>query len=437
MKDKNTPAKDPLPDAALPSMFEQLRYLLEKKLWAQVIAGLLLGLVVGALLNVFSAHFSEPFLKHIGIWLAFPGKQFMKLVQMVMVALIVTSIISGVGGSTGSQLRSVGIKSLVYFVFTTIVAVTLGLTVSYFIPLSGEGKPVLGMPEVAAPALAGKPGNLPDLILSLIPENPIQAMLNGEMLNIVVFSIIVGIAITQLKKEASTPLMSLIQAVQDICMNIVKWVMLLVPYAVFGIMAGIITATGFKALAGLLFYFLAVLTGLALILVFYLLVVKFLGRQNPIAFLRNIADSMLLAFSTTSSAAVMPLSMKIATEKLHVRPEISNFVIPLGTTINMDGTALFRTVSFLFVAQMYGITLSFPNLILSLLTIIMASIGTPAVPGAGIIVLASVFKSAGIPAEAIMTIIGFERILGMFRSAINVTGDLTACTVFDRLTKSR
>jgi Na+/H+-dicarboxylate symporter len=160
--------------------------------------------------------------------------------------------------------------------------------------------------------------------------------------------------------------------------------------------------------------------------------VSILGRSNPFKFLRKITDVQLLAFSTTSSAAVMPLSLKTAEEELKVDASISNFIIPIGTTVNMDGTALYQTITTLFIAQAYGLEMGLLNIIVVIITIVAASIGTPAIPGGGVVILASVLSSVGIPAEGIIIVIGVERLLGMFRSAVNVTGDLTACMVFNR-----
>lgn len=175
-----------------------------------------------------------------------------------------------------------------------------------------------------------------------------------------------------------------------------------------------------------------VLIGLLILMIFYMLVVLFVVKQNPIKFLQAIKEPQLLAFSTASSAAVMPVTMKTATEKLKVSSNISDFVIPIGATINMDGTALFQCVTTLFMAQAYGIELTVVNLVLITATVVAASIGTPAIPGGGVIILASVLQSAGIPIDGLIVIIGIDRILGMFRTVVNVTGDLTACLVFGR-----
>ncbi|MDZ7846521.1 MAG: dicarboxylate/amino acid:cation symporter [Owenweeksia sp.] len=274
--------------------------------------------------------------------------------------------------------------------------------------------------------------DVPEMITDLLPENPLASMVSGEMLSIVIFTIIIGVAILSLPDKLLRPVKLLLSAIQEICMVVVKWAMKLVPLAVFGLMAQLTSSVGLSSLTGLGYYVLVVLAGLALLVGIYLLLVSLLGKSNPIHFLRKIRDVQLLAFSTTSSAAVMPLSLQTAEEELKLDKSISNFIIPIGATINMDGTALYQTVTTIFIAQAYGLELSLLNLMVVIVTIVAASIGTPAIPGGGVVILASVLSSAGIPTEGIIIIIGVERLLGMFRTAVNVTGDLTACMVFNR-----
>ena len=259
-----------------------------------------------------------------------------------------------------------------------------------------------------------------------------ESILTGEMLGVVIFTIIIGVAITQLKEGTARPIIRFSEAIQKICMIVVSWAMLLVPYAVFGLIAALLSRTGVDIFIGLGYYMAVVIVGLIILMVFYLVLLFIITKKNPFKFLRAIREPQLLAFSTASSAAVMPLSMKTADEKLKVSSNISDFVIPVGATINMDGTALFQCVTTLFMAQSYGIELTIMNLLLITFTVVAASIGTPAIPGGGVIILASVLQSAGIPVDGLIIIIGIDRILGMFRTAVNVTGDLTACLIFNK-----
>ena len=425
----------------LNTLSHYLQKLVSSKLWVKVLVALALGVIAGIMLSPNFGWVSKELSTVIGNWLSLPGKLFLKLVQMIMIPLIFTSIISGIVGTSGEQLKKMGVRILLYFIFTTAVAISLGvLLVSFFKPgASIYRKGVFKLSDSQINLIDNDGGSsffdIPNAISNLLPENPLASMVSGEMLSIVIFSIIIGIAITQLTKKQEDPITSLLFAIQEICMTIVSWAMLLVPYAVFGLIAQLISGIGLESLAGIGFYVGVVVLGLAILLIFYMLLLAIFGRTNPFTFMKNIVDVQLLAFSTTSSAAVMPLSIKTANEKLGVSPQISNFIIPIGATINMDGTALFQCISTIFIAQAYGIEISLVNIGLIMVTIVAASIGTPSIPGGGVVVLASVLQSANIPTEGIVIIIGVERVLGMFRTAINVTGDLTACVLFDRWLK--
>ena len=414
-----------------------LERLIEGRLWLKVIIGLVLGAGLGIFLNPDAGLISEDASATVANWLDLPGNIFMKLIHMIMIPLIFTSIISGIVSNVSENLKTFGLGLAGYFLMTTAVAISLGVAVAYiFKPgqfIAAQG----GFDSSSASSDSTLPepqmfNNIPESISNLIPSNPLESILTGEMLSVVIFTLIIGVAITQLSQTTASPMIRFVEAIQKICMVIVGWAMRLVPYAVFGLMAALLSRTGIEVLLGLGYYILVVLIGLAMLLLFYLIIVAFVGRTNPFRFLRNIKEPQLLAFSTASSAAVMPLSMKTADEKLGVSSHISDFVIPIGATVNMDGTALFQCVTVLFMAQGYGIDLSVMNVLLITVTVVAASIGTPAVPGGGVIILASVLQSSGIPTEGLLIIIGIDRVLGMFRTAVNVTGDLTAAVVFNR-----
>ncbi len=414
-----------------------LRKLIEKKLWLQVIVAIFLGALAGALLNPAAGIFSADLSQSIGNWLSLPGRLFLKLVQMIMIPLIFASIISGIVSNSSDQLKKMGLRLLFYFVLTTAVSIVIGIVLTLILKPGRYiyEKGAFTLPETSSAGTVNNGAvfqNIPESISNLIPENPLASMVTGEMLSIVVFTVIVGIAITQLSDKTVQPIVRFIAATQEISMTVVSWAMLLVPYAVFGLIAELTSSVGIDGLAGIGYYTLVVLLGLFLLLLFYLLLLAILGKTNPFTFMGKIRGVQLLAFSTTSSAAVMPLSMKTADEKLGVSSKISDFIIPIGATINMDGTAIFQCISALFIAQAYGIEMTVINLLLITVTIVAASIGTPAIPGGGVVILASVLQSAGIPTEGLVIIIGVDRILGMFRTAVNVTGDLTACVIFNR-----
>lgn len=435
----NIPFDAPL--QSIKSLHHYLQSLIEKRLWLKVIIAMVLGIVVGFALSSQAGLLPESFTLPLISWLGLPGMLFLKLVQMIMIPLIFASIIQGITANESlEQLKKMGLNVTLYFIASTAIAVTIGTSIAYLISPGKyfDAGALGGADTVPETATAGGVQTLPTFkdvpayISNLLPDNPLASMVSGEMLNIVLFAIIVGIALISMSRATAQPLLAILNATLEVCMTIVKWAMRIVPYAVFGLMAQLCASIGLSSILGIGAYILSVIIGLVLLLIVYLLIVGVLAGKSPVWFLKSIKNAQLLAFSTTSSAAVMPLSMKIAEEKLKVRPAISNFIIPIGATINMDGTALYQCVSAVFIAQVYGIELSLLNLLFMMITVITASIGTPSIPGGGIIILGSVLQSVGIPAEGIVLIIGVERILGMFRATLNVTGDLTACILFDK-----
>ncbi|MGK0388380.1 MAG: Na+/H+-dicarboxylate symporter [Maribacter sp.] len=292
--------------------------LIKGRLWLKVIIGLFLGVGVGILLNPSTRLISEEISLPLADWLDLPGQIFMRLVQMIVIPLIFTSILTGIVSSTSENLKTFGLRLLLYFVFTTAVAILIGLAVTlvlkpgqYIFALGGF--PNSDKSQIISNGQTNLLDNIPNAISNLIPNNPLESILTGEMLGVVIFTIIIGVTITQLSHETARPIIRFSEAVQKICMIVVSWAMMLV-----------------------------------------FLVTK----KSPLKFLQAVREPQLLAFSTASSAAVMPLSMKTADEKLGVSSNISDFVIPVGATINMDGTALFQSVTTLFMAQAYGIELS-------------------------------------------------------------------------------
>jgi Na+/H+-dicarboxylate symporter len=420
----------------LKSLNTYLQKLVENKLWLKVFIALFLGVGVGILMSPEFKWVPLNVSQVVGNWLALPGKLFLKLVQMIMIPLIFASIIRGIASNNTAQVKKMGLGVVIYFILTTIISIIIGTIISIlFKPgrlLHDAAKLEPGTPNNVDDNTLPSIGEIPNVISELLPDNPLASMVTGEMLSIVIFTIIIGFAITALSEKMLRPVMTILSAIQEICMTIVKWAMRLVPLAVFGLMAQLSSSIGLNSVTGIGLYVLIVLLGLVILLLVYLLIVMTLGKTNPFHFLKKIRDVQLLAFSTTSSAAVMPLSLKTAEDHLKIDSSVSNFIIPIGSTVNMDGTAVYQCVTTLFIAQTYGLEMSLLNIILVMITVVAASIGTPAIPGGGVIILASVLQSAGIPTEGIILIIGVERILGMFRTALNVTGDLAACIVFNK-----
>src|SRR5690606_35799270 len=354
------------------------------------------------------------------------------LVQMIMIPLIVASIIQGVAGvGDRALLRHLGPRVGLYFLASTVVAIGIGVAAALIVR-PGHGVS-LAAPTAAPRSMA--PGedaklDLPGLLSDLIPTNPLASMLSGEMLSIVIFAVIVALALASIERPKAEPILSLLFSVQEICMTVTKWAMRIAPYAVFGLMARVVAAAGLEAITGLVSYVLTVLLALFVMFLLYLVLLVSFSAVSVGRFLRASRDVLLLAFSVASSAAVMPLSMRTAEERLDVPPEVARFIVPVGTILNMSGTAAYQAIATIFLAQVYGIELSPVGLSLVVVTTVAASIGTPSAPGAGILILATVLASVGIPVEGIALIIGVDHLLGMCRTTINVAADLVACVLF-------
>jgi len=289
-------------------------------------------------------------------------------------------------------------------------------------------------PADAANAAAAPPSlhDLPKRILGVLPTNPLGAMVQADMLQIVIFGLVVGVALVMMPPAQAKPLLDLTGTLQEVCMTVVRWAMHLAPFAVFGLLAQLTANTGLAALGGVAGYVGTVLLGLLLMLTVYMTIVLAVLGRNPFAFLSALRELLLLAFSTSSSAAVMPLSIKTAEEKLGVRPSIAQFVIPLGATINMNGTALYQGVAAIFLAQVYGVDISLGGLLLLILTAVGASIGAPGTPGIGIVIMAMLLTTIGVPPAGVALIMGVDRLLDMSRTAINVSGDVVAASLMDK-----
>lgn len=429
---------------------ESLGLLIKTRLWLQILIGMITGVALGVLISargmaLVDRHVAEL----IAGWLALPGYIFLALIQMIMVALIFSSIILGVAScGTGEQLRRLGIRIIPYFLCTTTVAVMLGIVLAesvkpgaYISQLMVDNTSLDSLSQAAnakefvtqSDASAARHLNFPKTLANLIPSNPLRAALDGSMLQIVVFSIFFGIALLMIQSARAKPLLDIAMSLQEVAMKIVSWAMLIAPLAVFGLLTEITTKMGFDAILGMGGYVATVITGLLCLLLFYLGLVYVVARISPLSFLHNIRELQLLAFSTSSSAAVMPLSIETATKRFAISESTANFVIPIGATINMDGTAIYQVIAAVFLAQVYGIDLTLPALLLLSVTTIGASIGAPSTPGVGIVVLATILGGIGVPVSGIALLIGVDRILDMSRTVVNVTGDITACLVLDKL----
>ncbi|MDD9939786.1 MAG: dicarboxylate/amino acid:cation symporter [Myxococcales bacterium] len=424
---------------SLKYLSDQLQSLVRGRLWLQVLVGMLLGVVLGVAIGPSAGWVDAETAATVGDWAALPGRVFLGAIQMVVVPLVFASIIRGLAASENmDELRRTGLQAVAFFVATTTLAIVIGIGLAIVVQPgrfldAASIRAAVGSAQTAAPQVpAGFGGSsVPQALVNLIPSNPLGAMVQGEMLGVVLFAVIMGVALVSLPVEQSQPLLALLGSLQQVSMTIVRWTMWLAPLAVFGLITQLTSKLGLRALIGMSVYVGTVLAGLLLLLLLYLVLAWTAARRSPWKFLRDIREVQLLAFSTSSSAAVMPLSIRTAEEKLGVRPSVSQFVIPLGATINMNGTALYQGVATMFLAQVFGLELTAGQLALVVVTAVAASIGSPATPGVGIVILSMVLGSAGVPVAGIGLIMGVDRILDMSRTAVNVTGDLLATAILD------
>jgi len=397
--------------------------------------GLLAGIVVGLTANIFDLEW----LRQAVLWVEPFGRAWISLIMMIVIPLVMASLIVGTA-SLGdiTRLGRIGGKTVSFYLVTTSIAITIGLVLSNII------KPGRGVDQATQAQLmesfSGATGErielaqqapgIIDVLLGIIPRNPIAAMANGDMLPIIFFSILFGAALSLIQAERRDTVLNFFRGVNDVAMIMVDWFMRLAPYAVFALLAGVIAQSGMNLLAALFLYVLTVILGLAIhAFGTYALAIRFLAKFNPLDFFKRIRKVPIIAFSTSSSNATLPVTIEAAEEDLGVSDEVASFVLPLGATINMDGTALYQGVAVMFIAQVLGIDLSWSAQLMVVLTATLASIGAAGVPSAGIIILTVVLAQAGVPETGIALIMGVDRILDMCRTSVNVTGDLT-CAAF-------
>ena len=367
------------------------------------------------------------------------GDLFMRLIRMVIVPLVFCSLVVGVAGLGDiKKLGRLGGRTLVLYMFTTAAAVTIGLLVAQIIQPgtfvdAADQATLRAQFEASAGQKATAAANAPsaiDNILSIVPENPIASLTNGDMLQIIFFALLFAIALTTLPKSQSEPVVRLLDTTQNAMVWMINLVMKVAPIGVAALVAKVVGQSGLSVLKALLVYSLTVMAGLLVLAAgVYGSLVRFGARIPVRAFLKAIRPAQLIAFSTSSSSATLPLTMECAEQKLGVSNPVASFVLPLGSTVNMDGTALYQGVAALFIAQVFGMDLSISDQLSIVLTATAASIGAAGVPGAGMITLAMVLTTADIPPVGVALILGVDRFLDMFRTAVNVTGDLAVTSV--------
>ncbi|MEC2070695.1 dicarboxylate/amino acid:cation symporter [Alkalihalophilus marmarensis] len=387
-------------------------------LLTQILLAFVLAIIVGSIFGS-SADVVSPL-----------GTFFLRLIQFVIAPLILATLVTGIASlGSGKKLARLGAKTVGFFLTTTLIAVSLGLAIGFlFSP--GEGlniePPATGSVEV------NETEGVVTTLLNIIPTNPFAALAEQNILQIIFFAAALGIGIT-IVGEKAIPVRRFFAGFADVLLKITGAIMKLAPIGVFGIMAPIVGNYGLAVLLPLGKVILAVAVACILhVLIVYGLAVKTLGKTSLLHFFKGMAPAALVGFTTSSSAATLPVTLKNAQERVGVSKETSSFVLPLGATINMDGGAIYQGIAVLFIAQFYGIELTMLQIFTVMLTATLASIGAAGVPGAGLIMLAMVLSSAGLPIEGIALVAAIDRILDMFRTGTNILGDAAASVVIDR-----
>ncbi len=386
--------------------------------------GIAVGVIIYSLPSNFD-YFKETILVN-GVFLVL-GNGFIRLLKMLVVPLVFVSLVSGTCAiGDVKKLGKIGSKTIVFYMVTTTVAIGIALVIGWLL------KPGLNLDmsafEIQEVSIADKVP-FTTTILNFIPENPLAAMVNGDMIPIIVFAIFVGAAISTLGDKAKT-VSDFFSEFNDIMMAITMMVMKFAPIGVFCLVAKTFSVLGIDALLGLIKYILTVFLGLAIqCFGVYALLLFIFTKQSPIKFFKKYAPAMAFAFSTSSSNATIPVSIETLDEKLGVSRNLTSFTVPLGATINMDGTAIMQGVAVMFTAQAFGMTLTGGDYLTVIATATLASIGTAGVPGVGLVMLSLVLTSVGLPIEAIGIIMGVDRLVDMTRTAVNVTGDAVCSTI--------
>ena len=413
----------------------------------KILIGMLLGVIFGFLM--LQIEWGPAF---IAAWIKPLGTIFVKLLKLIAVPLILASLIKGISDLKDiSNFASIGLKTIIVYVLTTVVAISIGLTlVNIFNP--GDGVSDTTISKLTATyanntSLQGKiveagrqqdSGPL-DFVVDMVPENAFSALSNNKlMLQVIFLSIFLAISLLIIGEKRAKPLKDVFDSLNDVVLKMVDLIMLIAPCAVFALLANVVVSSGdTELLYALLFYASVVLGGLLLMVCFYLLVLAFVVKKNPFWFVKQISPAQLLAFSTSSSAATLPVTMERVEEHLGGDKEVSSVVLPVGATINMDGTSLYQAVAAVFIAQALNFDLTFADQLMIVLTALLASIGSAAVPGAGMVMLVIVLESVGFPSDklaiGLALIFAVDRPLDMCRTVINVTGDATVSTLIAKL----
>jgi len=396
----------------------------------KILIGLFCGILAGALLGE-SILIIKPL-----------GTIFLRLISMVIVPLIFASIVVGVAGLHDlKKVGRIGIRSIIYFMATTVIAVTIGLGLANALK-PGRGidpaslkKATSGLEEFhQGEQREGGGESVVETLVNAVPQNPLASMADGKMLQIIFFAVFFGIALTRIGVDKARGVLTLLEAVNDAMVWAIEAIMRVAPLGVFALVASIVGAFGVSILLPLLKYFMVVILGLCIhALIIYPCILRLLSSQRPGEFFKEIRQAQLLAFSTSSSSATLPVTLDCCIRRLRLPQGVASFICPLGATINMDGTALYLGVVAVFISQIFGMDLSVVDQLKIVATAVITSVGAAGVPGSAIFMMSMVLTSVGIPLEGIALILGVDRVLDMARTTVNVTGDCTAAAVVSAL----
>lgn len=392
----------------------------------QIFASLVLSVVVGLFLG-------DSAVVPVKTWIAPVGTMFINLIKMMIVPVVLCSLIVGMT-SMGDmkKLGRIGIKTVAFYMVTTAIAIVIGFSVA------GVIEPGVGMalPAEAAPKVKEAP-SIMQVFVNMIPKNPIDSMAKADILPVIVFALFIGAGIISVGGKKGALLINVFDSGAEVCYKVIAMIMRLAPIGVFCLLLPVVVQNGPKVLLPLLSVIMAMAVGSVIhALVVYSGIAAAVGHMSPVKFFRGMAEAMVIAFTTCSSAGTLPVNMKNIQEKLGVKRDIASFILPLGATINMDGTALYMGVCSLFIANVYNIPLTVDQMMLIILTGTLASIGTAGVPGAGLIMLAMVLQSVGLPMEGLALVAGIDRVLDMFRTTLNITGDAAVAVAIDATEKN-
>ncbi|MDE0747392.1 MAG: dicarboxylate/amino acid:cation symporter [Porticoccaceae bacterium] len=392
------------------------------QLSSKILSGMVLGIILGLVLNSLGG--ADPDQTPLIAWIVdnifdVIGKVFVISLKLLVVPLVFFSLVCG-SASMGEDVKmgQVAFKTIALYLVTTAIAVSLALTIANIVD------PGVGINTAEAANYVAKAApSFKDVFIGIFPSNPFQAMVEGNMLQVIVFAILVGVAILQAGESGKTVLRGC-QMISDVIMRMVAILMNLAPYGVFCLLAKLFTSQGFSAIINLALYFGTIVFVLFLhASVVYTSLFALLTRLNPLTLFKNMRPALLFAFSTSSSNATMPITLNVARTRVGAHNSIASFTIPLGATVNMDGTAIMQGIATVFIAQAYGLDLTMSEYLAVVATATLASIGTAGVPGVGLITLAMVLQQVGLPVEGIGLIIGVDRLLDMMRTVVNVSGD--------------